>query len=60
MLEYSKQILIKVSFDPFLFEKELLKAIARIVDEKLNEFKNWCYKVFENSYKEILDKCFNY
>ena len=59
MLEYSKQILVKVSFDPFLFEKELLKAIARIVKEKIAEFRNWCYKVFENSYREILDRCFS-
>lgn len=59
MLEYSKTVLQKVSFDPGLFERELLKAINNIVEEKLQEFRNWCFYHFGELYSEILIRCFN-
>lgn len=58
MLEYIKLILQKVSFDGRLFEKELKKAIARLVPNEVEELKNWCYAQFSNTYYLILDKCF--
>jgi hypothetical protein len=59
MLEYFKTILSKVSFDRFLFEKELRKAIRALVAEELSEFKDWCYNQFGRLYLSILNKNFN-
>lgn len=41
MLEYSKTVLKKVSFDAKLFCKELKKAISRLLPEEIEELKNW-------------------
>ncbi len=41
MLEYSKTVLKKVSFDAKLFCKELEKAISRLLPEEIEELKNW-------------------
>ncbi len=58
MLEYFKTILHKVSFDRFLFEKELRKAIKALVPAELVEFKEWCYKQFSSLYLSILNRQF--
>jgi len=58
MLEYCKTILSKVSFDKVLFEKELIKAIRKLVDKELKALKKWCYKKFSRLYSPILDKHF--
>lgn len=41
MLEYSKTILQKVSFDAKLFYKELKKALERLLPEEVAELKIW-------------------
>ncbi len=41
MLEYSKMVLKKVSFDTKLFCKELKKAISRLLPEEIEELKKW-------------------
>ncbi|MDT7827074.1 hypothetical protein RQM65_00160 [Pricia sp. S334] len=41
MLEYTKTVLKKVSFDTQLFYKELKKAISRLLPEEIEELKNW-------------------
>ncbi|WP_373518464.1 hypothetical protein [Pricia sp.] len=41
MLEYSKTVLKKVSFDAKLFCKELEKAISRLLPEEIEELINW-------------------
>jgi DNA replication protein DnaD len=41
MLEYSKTVLQKVSFDAKLFSKELKKAIARLLPYEIEELKVW-------------------
>jgi hypothetical protein len=58
MLEYVKKILMKVSFDAKLFEKELRKSIKMIVNEELTELRRWCYNTFGDKHEEILDRCF--
>jgi hypothetical protein len=58
MLEFSKEILTKVSFDRFLFRKELLKAIKRLRDEELPSFKNWCLDKFGAIYGDIIAGAF--
>lgn len=57
MLEYSKTILSKVSFDKNLFEKELAKAI-RLVGKEFEALKQWCYDKFGHLYLSILNKHF--
>lgn len=44
MLEYSKLVLKKVSFDARLFCKELEKAISNLLPEEVEELKVWLYK----------------
>lgn len=58
MLEYSKTILSKVSFDKILFEKELTKAI-KLVGTELDALEKWCYEKFSHLYLSILNKHFN-
>ncbi|WP_149276195.1 hypothetical protein [Pareuzebyella sediminis] len=41
MLEYSKTVLKKVSFDTKLFLKELKKAVSRLLPEEIEELKLW-------------------
>lgn len=41
MLEYSKTVLKKVSFDAKLFCKELKKAISSLLPEEIEELKLW-------------------
>ena len=57
MLEYSKTILSKVSFDRRLFEKELSKAI-RLIGSQFDELKRWCYANFSHQYPAILNRHF--
>ena len=48
MLEYTKIVLQKVSFDVKLFHKELKKAIQRLLPEELRELKNWLKQFLED------------
>lgn len=41
MLEYTKTVLKKVSFDVKLFCKELKKAISNLLPEEVEELKLW-------------------
>ena len=41
MLEYSKTVLKKVSFDTKLFCKELKKAISNLLPDEIEELKRW-------------------
>jgi hypothetical protein len=56
MLELSKIILEKVSFDKSLFRKELIKAIKWVQPTEKTFLKVWCLATFGNDYqKDILD-----
>lgn len=59
MLEYVKTILLKVSFDGKLFEKELRKALKMLAREELLQLKTWCYQTFANVYQLVLNKVFS-
>ncbi|MFT5820608.1 MAG: hypothetical protein ACI8ZM_001853 [Crocinitomix sp.] len=54
MLELCKEILIKVSFDKVLFQKELGKSLSWIKSEEVEGFKEWCLKTFGKKYPQIL------
>lgn len=58
MLEYVKTILMKVSFDGKLFEKELRKALNLLMPTEIQEFRDWCYRKFSSNYESVLDKYF--
>ncbi|TGE27031.1 hypothetical protein [Hymenobacter metallicola] len=58
MLEYVKTILLKVSFDKILFEKELRKGFRMLVPTELAELKAWCYQQFAKIYRGILNRVF--
>lgn len=58
MLEYVKTILLKVSFDKMLFEKELRKAFKFLVQEEIQQLKKWCYEQFSGVYLIILNRVF--
>lgn len=59
MVELSKKILVKVSFDRHLFQKELEKAVRWIKEsDDLNAFKEWCMIEFGHVYPSILKTVF--
>jgi len=59
MVELSKKILMKVSFDPHLFQKELAKALKWINNnEDITKLKEWCQMEFGRKYPLILQKAF--
>ena len=59
MLEYVKTILLKVSFDRSLFEKELRKAFKVLAKTEVQQLKVWCYEKFSNLYLLILNSVFS-
>ncbi len=54
MLNYTKMILEKVSFNSSLFKKELLKSLQWLTKEEFEELKFWCMITFTDKYNEIL------
>jgi len=60
MLEMTKKILISVSFDRILFQKELNKSLKWISDsEELKIFKLWCIVEFGVKYPKIISRAFS-
>lgn len=58
MLELSKQILEKVSFDKLLFKKELHKALKWLSHDEVEQFKLWCLSRFYNVYPDVIREVF--
>lgn len=58
MLELSKQILQKVSFDRILFKKELKKAYQWVKPSERLDLKVWCLITFGIAYKELILEVF--
>ncbi|GAA4441674.1 hypothetical protein GCM10023188_40480 [Pontibacter saemangeumensis] len=58
MLEYTKQILAKVSFDKMLFEKELKKGLRVLEQEDLLLLEQWCYEEFSDRHLPALGRVF--
>jgi len=54
MLEMSKVVLDRVSFDKTLFKKELTKAINWLKKEEIVALKIWCLATFGGLYKEVI------
>ncbi|MEJ1223698.1 hypothetical protein [Sediminicola sp. 1XM1-17] len=58
MLEYTKTVLQKVSFDSVLFCKELEKAISRLLPIEVEELKHWIKQFITD--KPELKQCLIY
>jgi hypothetical protein len=54
MLEYTKTILAKVSFDKMLFEKELRKGLCKLEGEEALLLEEWCRERFPDKHLSIL------
>lgn len=57
-MELSKQVLQKVSFDPRLFQKELVKSVSWLGQRDQLLFKAWCLATFGHQYKDIILEVF--
>ena len=55
MLELSKKVLYRVSFDRALFKKELQKSISWLNKDEINILKAWCLASFVIYNDMILD-----
>lgn len=58
MLEFSKQILQKVSFDKLLFRKELTKAVNWLKKEETLVLQAWCIATFGSIYGDVISDVF--
>lgn len=53
MLEYTKTILKKVSFDLKLFKKELYKSVKYLTDLELKDLEEWVFQNYGLRYQLI-------
>lgn len=58
MMEFSKQVLEKVSFDKLLFRKELIKARNWVNQRDQLVLKAWCLATFGHMYKDVIMEVF--
>ena len=58
MLELSKKVLVKVSFDKRLFRKELRKAIRWVKKEERLALQAWCIVTYGHLYNEVIVESF--
>ncbi|MGV3638187.1 MAG: hypothetical protein ACO1NQ_11160 [Flavobacteriales bacterium] len=58
MMEFSKQVLQKVSFDQRLFKKELIKARRWLGQHDQLVLKAWCLATFGHIYKDVIVEVF--
>lgn len=60
MFEYTKEILLKVSFDRVLFRKELRKAVKWLKSEERALLMVWCLATFGHRYTDIITETFRH
>jgi hypothetical protein len=58
MLEYTKTVLQKVSFNPGLFAKELRKSLRWLKKDEINTLRIWCMLTFGDIYPEVIQDTF--
>jgi ACT domain-containing protein len=54
MYEFSKKVLLKVSFDRVLFKKELLKTKKWLKREESIMLQAWCLSTFGHIYRDTI------
>lgn len=59
-LDFSKTILEKVSFDRYLFSKELRKLVIWMghENEEISNLHQWCVDNFGEEYNDVIDQVF--
>lgn len=58
MLEFSKHILKSVSFDRSLFQKELMKMLARLKPDEATLLKAWALATFGHLYGDMIQEAY--
>jgi len=58
MLEFCKDILLKVSFNRKLFKKELTKSVNWLNEREQLMLRSWCIATFGNLYKDVIVEAF--
>jgi hypothetical protein len=58
MLELTKTVLTKVSFDRVLFRKELVKATKWLKKDELLLLQVWCLGKFAGTYDDLIREVF--
>ncbi len=58
MLEFTKSVLTKVSFDRLLFKKELMKAKKWLSADELHHLRTWCQQRFGSVYGDVINETF--
>ena len=58
MLEYTKQILVKVSFDESLFKKELEKSLNTLDPKEIRKLQTWIAQKYSRTFPEIIEEYF--
>lgn len=59
MLQYTKTVLKKVSFDNELFIKELAKSVKWLNKEDISELKLWVIENYYHTHKDIINSTFH-
>ncbi|MEE4256104.1 MAG: hypothetical protein V2I47_03620 [Bacteroidales bacterium] len=60
MLEYTKTILSKVSFNRELFGKELRKSLKWLKREEIIALQAWCLLTFGDRYGDVIQQAFRH
>lgn len=58
MLEMTKLVLQRVSFDSQLFKKELLKALKWLKKEEAIALQAWCIATFGSKYAALINEAY--
>ncbi len=58
MLEYTKRILARMSFDRQLFQKELKKGCEYLQKEERTQLKQWSLRMYGHLYREEIQAVF--
>lgn len=59
MLEYTKLILKKVSFNRELFRKELKKSISWLKKDEILSLQSWCMITYGDIYGDVIRESFS-
>lgn len=61
MVQFSKTVIEGVSFDRYLFGKELRKLVLWYGNDEEQKaiFREWCVQNFGNMYKDVISDAFN-
>ena len=59
MLEMTKTVLSRVSFDKHLFKKEFIKALKWLRNEEKLQLRTWVLATFAGTHKEVIIEVFD-